>query len=425
MPKIGEPIYLAKWETDEDAPRLLHIQSIADVELFGIGTANYLNFVMDRPVWEQRYGFNVGLLQVGPLASPASFAWPAQDRAAYGQLLTNMENLESAALFQAQSAGRDVALTLAALADCERQGLGRFEANRDPGAALGITRDCISRLGPGSGPPPGPPAGFPRTPNNVQVVALSPTVHRITWEDTPDETGFRIYEMVVSGPDQAAPANRLIATNPPNATSYDASGRGAGLSYCYSVSSFNPSGESPPSRPVCSGGTTPGAPAAPTNLRVTPGPDGAHLDWIDTSTNEVGFRVLRNGQPIALLAPNATSFVDASPVPPLCYAVVAFNNNGEAPSIQVCQGGGAGLPPSAPTNLRLTPVGGGNALRLEWTDTSNNEDGFRIVRGGQVVTTVGPNTTSIVDGGIVPVVGCYTVVAFNGSGEAASGQVCP
>src|SRR5437016_227566 len=52
--KDGEPIYLVKWETEESVPRLFHIQCIADVELFGIKTENYLNFVIDRPNWEAR-----------------------------------------------------------------------------------------------------------------------------------------------------------------------------------------------------------------------------------------------------------------------------------------------------------------------------------------------------------------------------------
>src|SRR5438067_10603905 len=44
LPKIGNPIYLSKWEDSETSPTLVHIQSIADVELFGINEANYGNF---------------------------------------------------------------------------------------------------------------------------------------------------------------------------------------------------------------------------------------------------------------------------------------------------------------------------------------------------------------------------------------------
>ncbi len=43
--KDGDPIYLVKWETTDVYPTLLHIQSLADVELFGINGSNYGHFV--------------------------------------------------------------------------------------------------------------------------------------------------------------------------------------------------------------------------------------------------------------------------------------------------------------------------------------------------------------------------------------------
>ena len=43
--KDGDPIYLVKWESDWAQPQLLHIQSIADVELFGVNGNNYGAFV--------------------------------------------------------------------------------------------------------------------------------------------------------------------------------------------------------------------------------------------------------------------------------------------------------------------------------------------------------------------------------------------
>ncbi len=67
--KDGDPIYLVKWETDWAEPQLLHIQSISDVELFGINGSNYGNFVIDRPAWEQRFGISAAGLQRGVLAS--------------------------------------------------------------------------------------------------------------------------------------------------------------------------------------------------------------------------------------------------------------------------------------------------------------------------------------------------------------------
>jgi hypothetical protein len=78
--KLGDPIYLAKWETSDAAPTLLHIQSIADVELFGINASNYGQFVLDRATWEQRYGFNTDTLARGvlpPAVPPTSTPTPA------------------------------------------------------------------------------------------------------------------------------------------------------------------------------------------------------------------------------------------------------------------------------------------------------------------------------------------------------------
>jgi hypothetical protein len=65
--KDGTPIYLVKWESNETVPRLLHIQCIQDVELFGINTNNYGKFVMDRADWEARFHIPVSTLQRGEL----------------------------------------------------------------------------------------------------------------------------------------------------------------------------------------------------------------------------------------------------------------------------------------------------------------------------------------------------------------------
>ena len=66
--KDGDPIYLVKWENDWSEPQLLHIQSIGDVELFGINGGNYGRFVVDRPTWEARFGRSVADLQRSALA---------------------------------------------------------------------------------------------------------------------------------------------------------------------------------------------------------------------------------------------------------------------------------------------------------------------------------------------------------------------
>ena len=73
--KDGDPIYLVKWETEWPQPRLFHIQSIADVELFGINGTNYDNFALDRATWEQRFGISAAGLPRATL--PAATTPPA------------------------------------------------------------------------------------------------------------------------------------------------------------------------------------------------------------------------------------------------------------------------------------------------------------------------------------------------------------
>ena len=67
--KLGDPIYLVKWESGESSPTLLHIQSIADVELFGIDSSNYGSFVLDKSAWEQRFGMSTDTLARGELTA--------------------------------------------------------------------------------------------------------------------------------------------------------------------------------------------------------------------------------------------------------------------------------------------------------------------------------------------------------------------
>ena len=77
--KQGDPIYLVKWETEWPQPRLFHIQSIADVEIFGINETNYGRFVLDVPTWEARYGISVASLQRAelPAAVPSAGTTPS------------------------------------------------------------------------------------------------------------------------------------------------------------------------------------------------------------------------------------------------------------------------------------------------------------------------------------------------------------
>ena len=77
--KSSDPIYFVKWESNQAAPQMLHIQSIEDVELFGINSSNYGSMVLDESAWERAYPFDFELLVKGtlPAATSATVVAPA------------------------------------------------------------------------------------------------------------------------------------------------------------------------------------------------------------------------------------------------------------------------------------------------------------------------------------------------------------
>jgi hypothetical protein len=60
------------------------------------------------------------------------------------------------------------------------------------------------------------------------------------------------------------------------------------------------------------------------------------LTWNDTSNNEDGFVVQRDGVIIGYTAANVHTFTDPVVIPQACYKVAAFNNFGQSSYANVC-----------------------------------------------------------------------------------------
>ena len=88
-------------------------------------------------------------------------------------------------------------------------------------------------------------------------------------------------------------------------------------------------------------------------------------------------------------------------------------------------GGGGGSAPDAPSNVSYQCSGGSFEFSISWNDNSDNENGFRILRDGSEVGTVGSNVNQFTHnpGGSGPY--SLTVEAYNGNGtsSAALGNV--
>ena len=198
-------------------------------------------------------------------------------------------------------------------------------------------------------------------------------------------------------------------------------------------------------------------PGAPTGLtRVISGSGNNKtvvLNWVDGSSNETGFRVLRSlseagpWTTLATVPANVTTYSNriGNTNTAYFYKVVAVNVVGDtqtagfptvttqsADSIVVTTGTAQAGIPGSPTNLAATVQAGPQVL-LTWTDNAVNESGFlveRSVNGGAyaLLATVGANnntgTVSYTDMNVLPGTDyTYRVAATNATGTSAYSNI--
>ena len=171
-------------------------------------------------------------------------------------------------------------------------------------------------------------------------------------------------------------------------------------------------------------------PAAPQNLAATPGNAQVSLTW-GASSGATSYNVKRSttsGGPYAVIAnPTTTSYLDSAVAngTTYFYVVSASNDIGEsADSAQVSATPSAPTVPVAPSNLTLSSTTK-KKIRLNWTDNSNNETGFKIERSTDGVNftqivTVAANTITYQNTGLTSGVRYYyRLRATNGAGDSA------
>jgi len=229
------------------------------------------------------------------------------------------------------------------------------------------------------------------------------------WTDR--STGELAYEVWRDG--------ALIATLPPDATAYVDPDVEAGVPATYVIIGTNACG-SRESLPVV-GSRTGAPPIAATELSATTGfCERVRLDWIDGSPDEDGFRILRDGVPIAVVEPDVAHFEDDD-VPvgvPLSYEVVAFNACGDAAASGAAVGMATDAPPPAATDVEADD-GGCFAVTITWTDPAPDVTGFRVLRDGDELALVPGHETTYVDDGAEPGRRYdYAIVTVNECGEA-------
>jgi alpha-tubulin suppressor-like RCC1 family protein len=155
-----------------------------------------------------------------------------------------------------------------------------------------------------------------------------------------------------------------------------------------------------------------------------------NLSWFDLSYNEEGFQIERkiSGTDYSLLAtvkPNVTSYSDTTGFAPgttYYYRIKAYNSFGESVASIERNATISGIP----SNLSVTAVSL-SQVDLSWTDTADNEIGFKIERSYVItdsyveIDTVGQNVilytdTTVTSGNIY----YYQIRAYNAYGDSSS-----
>ena len=125
--KDGALLYLVQWPSEAAVPRLLHIQSVADLELFGVSWRNYGALVYEPAAWEREFGLAVASLDRAalPLVTGPILAWGE-----YGELPGELDNPRGIAV---DAAGHVY------VADTQNDRIQKFSIAGQPLAAWGMS----------------------------------------------------------------------------------------------------------------------------------------------------------------------------------------------------------------------------------------------------------------------------------------------
>jgi photosystem II stability/assembly factor-like uncharacterized protein len=194
--------------------------------------------------------------------------------------------------------------------------------------------------------PPGPTGA-------VAVVGIRSVT--VSWNNTPGATSYTLY----LGLDAALSPSHFTARFPNVTNPTPVNGLENGTTYYFIVTAMHGARETLPSNLVSA--TTPAPPSAASGLTATAAGSGEiDLAWVDNSSNEDGFSILRGTDgvafaPLTSVPVNATTYADTTVVAGMTYyyEIVAFNAVGSADPSNVASAT-TKLPPWRPVTSGTT-----------------------------------------------------------------------
>ena len=254
----------------------------------------------------------------------------------------------------------------------------------------------------------------PSIPGGLVATAVSTTQIDLVWSPSTDgETGILEYVVYRDGFEVGRSAS----------TSHSDTGLTASTVYQYRISAINGQGlESAQSGPQNEKTLDPEPPPPPTNLSAsTISASEIDLSWTASTAGDVtGYRVLRNGNSIAVLG-TTTSYRDSGlqGFTTYNYTVTALDSEGleSGPSAPAQATTLDATPPTTPSNLAATATGT-TTVGLTWAASADPETGvasYLVFRNGSQIGST--SQTTYQDTGLSPSTTYdYRVRAVNGDG---------
>jgi FtsP/CotA-like multicopper oxidase with cupredoxin domain len=228
--------------------------------------------------------------------------------------------------------------------------------------------------------------------SSVNATTGAPLV-TVTWTDTSTgETAYTI-ERSVKG---TTVWTLLNAASAPNSTSYTDASAIAGTTYFYRVKAVSTVNAITVNGPLGTSAQVVASPvvAAPTGLSASTATGAVVLTWVDASTNETAFNILRSPQgagafvQVGTVARNIVTFTDATVGSGIAYdyQVVAVYTTTTSTSTSTPSNTATVTSPLIAAPVVTANVAAGTMV-LNWVDNTTNETNYQITRNDGAVFT--------------------------------------
>jgi len=263
----------------------------------------------------------------------------------------------------------------------------------------------------------------PSTPTGLVATAVSNAQINLSWSPSTDNvavTGYSVFR------------NGALVISLGNVSTYQDSSLTAGTTYTYTVQAFdaagNASAQSAPASATTAAAADSTPPTIPANLAGNAvSPTQINLSW-SASTDNVAvasYRVYRNGAVVATVASTTYQNTGLTPATTYSYRVDAVDSSGNgsglsAPVSVTTRSAADTTAPTTPTGVAAAAVSD-TKINLSWSPSTDNVGvtGYRVIRNGALLTTLGTVTTFQDTGLAASTTYTYRVQALDAAGNVS------